>query len=261
MRYGLYYYGYRYYAPELQRWLSRDPLGEWVALNLYNFVLNAPFISIDPFGLLHWTDLIPDFLVDPKVVNFCAGMADYLTFDITNGARTLLKINDPVDPCSGAYKWGSRVGAVVDVGLSGTSLALKQAAKAVTKAEMSAIRTQARRLLAEEIEELEKLGMGELQSHHWLPLKGHPIGVRTPIEKFLKIRWDHTLFPTAGLPECVRNSRWNLRIVNRELHIRLHMRMKTWEMIGYMGFGIANPFYTGFRIQFQSEREAIWRGW
>ena len=25
---GLYYYGYRYYSPELGRWLSRDPLGE-----------------------------------------------------------------------------------------------------------------------------------------------------------------------------------------------------------------------------------------
>src|SRR5205809_5140641 len=25
---GLYYYGYRWYAPNLQRWLNRDPLGE-----------------------------------------------------------------------------------------------------------------------------------------------------------------------------------------------------------------------------------------
>ncbi len=37
---GLYNYGYRYYHPELGRWLSRDPIEEMDGLNLYAFVRN-----------------------------------------------------------------------------------------------------------------------------------------------------------------------------------------------------------------------------
>src|SRR5438876_750926 len=63
---GLYYYGYRFYDPNLQRWLNRDPLGDigfqvvrkhrnstkqrtflkygqfWQGPNLYEFVRNEP---------------------------------------------------------------------------------------------------------------------------------------------------------------------------------------------------------------------------
>ena len=47
---GLVYYGYRYYSPELGRWLRRDPIGERGGLNLYGFVRNAPLRYVDPFG-------------------------------------------------------------------------------------------------------------------------------------------------------------------------------------------------------------------
>ena len=47
---GLYYYGYRFYAPRLGRWLSRDPLAEKGSLNLYNFASNNPVARFDPFG-------------------------------------------------------------------------------------------------------------------------------------------------------------------------------------------------------------------
>jgi RHS repeat-associated protein len=50
---GLYYYGFRYYEPNLQRWLNRDPMGEVSDMNLYRVVFNAPNNSIDPVGL--WT--------------------------------------------------------------------------------------------------------------------------------------------------------------------------------------------------------------
>jgi RHS repeat-associated protein len=50
---GLYYYGYRWYAPNLQRWLNRDPIQEQGGLNLYCFLLNNPSIYIDPYGLKH----------------------------------------------------------------------------------------------------------------------------------------------------------------------------------------------------------------
>ncbi len=47
---GLYNYGYRYYHPQLGRWLSRDPIGEEGG-NLYYFVGNAPLRILDIFGL------------------------------------------------------------------------------------------------------------------------------------------------------------------------------------------------------------------
>ena len=37
---GLYYYGYRFYAPALMRWLNRDPIEEDGGLNLYGFCGN-----------------------------------------------------------------------------------------------------------------------------------------------------------------------------------------------------------------------------
>jgi RHS repeat-associated protein len=47
---GLVYYGYRYYAPELGRWLNRDPVEEEGGLNLYGFVDNNPLYYVDPDG-------------------------------------------------------------------------------------------------------------------------------------------------------------------------------------------------------------------
>ncbi len=38
---GIYYYGYRFYDPNLQRWLNRDPIDELGGINLYEFVRNA----------------------------------------------------------------------------------------------------------------------------------------------------------------------------------------------------------------------------
>jgi RHS repeat-associated protein len=49
---GLYYYGYRFYDPNLQRWLNRDPIGEEGGRNLYVFVRNAPLNVLDPDGKL-----------------------------------------------------------------------------------------------------------------------------------------------------------------------------------------------------------------
>jgi len=55
---GLYYYGYRYYEPNLQRWLNRDPIGEWGGVNLYNYVGNDPVDYVDPFGLEKGAELL-----------------------------------------------------------------------------------------------------------------------------------------------------------------------------------------------------------
>lgn len=48
---GLYYYGFRYYAPWLQRWVSPDPAGDIEGLNVYAMVSNNPVSQTDNFGL------------------------------------------------------------------------------------------------------------------------------------------------------------------------------------------------------------------
>lgn len=48
---GLYYYGYRYYAPWLCRWMSPDPAGTLYGQNLYRMVENRPTTLVDMYGL------------------------------------------------------------------------------------------------------------------------------------------------------------------------------------------------------------------
>lgn len=49
---GLYYYGARYYAPWLCRWVSPDPAGPVDGLNLYLFVRNNPITYKDNGGMV-----------------------------------------------------------------------------------------------------------------------------------------------------------------------------------------------------------------
>jgi RHS repeat-associated protein len=48
---GLYYYGYRFYHPELGRWVSRDPIEEKGGFCLYMFAGNRGTFEFDAFGL------------------------------------------------------------------------------------------------------------------------------------------------------------------------------------------------------------------
>lgn len=48
---GLYYYGYRFYDPNLQSWVNRDPKQERGGKNLYEFAQKTPINDFDPFGL------------------------------------------------------------------------------------------------------------------------------------------------------------------------------------------------------------------
>jgi insecticidal toxin complex protein TccC len=47
---GLYYYGFRYYVPWLQRWLNPDPAGDVDGPNFYRMVRNNPLSYIDEHG-------------------------------------------------------------------------------------------------------------------------------------------------------------------------------------------------------------------
>lgn len=49
---GLYYYGWRYYAPWLSRWINPDPAGDIDGLNYFRFVRNNPCTLIDRLGLV-----------------------------------------------------------------------------------------------------------------------------------------------------------------------------------------------------------------
>ncbi len=48
---GLYYYGYRYYSPELGRWPNRDPIGEKGGFNLFSSFNNSSIQYYDERGL------------------------------------------------------------------------------------------------------------------------------------------------------------------------------------------------------------------
>jgi RHS repeat-associated protein len=47
---GMYYFGYRFYNPAIQRWMNRDPLEERAGLNLYDFTHNRPIWGVDTDG-------------------------------------------------------------------------------------------------------------------------------------------------------------------------------------------------------------------
>lgn len=47
---GLYYHGFRYYAPWLQRWINPDPAGDVDGLNYFIMAMNNPINHIDPDG-------------------------------------------------------------------------------------------------------------------------------------------------------------------------------------------------------------------
>ena len=48
---GLHYNRFRYYHPELGRYLSPDPLGQAASPNLYDYAGQSPTMQIDPLGL------------------------------------------------------------------------------------------------------------------------------------------------------------------------------------------------------------------
>ena len=56
---GLYYYLYRFYDPNLQRWLNRDPIQEWGGINLYGYVYNDSINLFDLFGLTTYVSNTP----------------------------------------------------------------------------------------------------------------------------------------------------------------------------------------------------------
>ncbi len=68
---GLYYYGARYYAPWLQRWVSADPARDVDGLNLYAFVGNNPLRYLDDGGtnkskweIMNYSDFVSELGIE-----------------------------------------------------------------------------------------------------------------------------------------------------------------------------------------------------
>jgi len=73
---GMGYYGYRFYSPELGRWLSRDPVGERGGQNLYAFVSNRPLNRVDLLGQVDLCQKLFSY-TDTRTVGGPTGCSDW----------------------------------------------------------------------------------------------------------------------------------------------------------------------------------------
>ncbi|MCU1738143.1 MULTISPECIES: RHS repeat domain-containing protein [unclassified Pseudomonas] len=76
---GLYYYGFRYYAPWVQRWINPDPAGDIDGLNLYGFVGGNPSTQTDILGLRPPRNADEAFEI---ATNMVAGTIDLLPLEL-----------------------------------------------------------------------------------------------------------------------------------------------------------------------------------
>jgi RHS repeat-associated protein len=106
---GWYYYGYRYYSPELGRWLNRDPVGERGGMNLYGFAANTPIGTVDFIGLAPVCPL-PPLSKDPcpKCCSHCEARGDMRIRDNGTSGKTIrLKVDR-------SYVWPKLYSVFVD---------------------------------------------------------------------------------------------------------------------------------------------------
>ena len=132
---GFYYYGYRFYAPSLQRWLSRDPLGEaghrvlrgactscYSVLsrdaNPYVFCGNGPTLRYDALGLTDDSDCLAA-LQKAMVAAAAAGARCGLIGAATGFAGVLAGLGSGavVGSTSAGPGWGTVAGVCVAGGV------------------------------------------------------------------------------------------------------------------------------------------------
>ncbi|MEX3777520.1 RHS repeat-associated core domain-containing protein [Pseudomonas sp. MYb118] len=84
---GLYHYGYRYYAPWLQRWMSPDPAGLADGINLYAMLVNNPINWVDAEGL-EAVPTVAHFFWGGRHIN-PVSLGNVLTFRMHNPEYTM----------------------------------------------------------------------------------------------------------------------------------------------------------------------------
>jgi len=86
---GYYNYAFRYYSPQLGRFINRDPIEEEGGLNLYAFVGNSPTNGVDYLGL---------WLVDDILPYLCCPETKWVIDEIHRLKLTTYSSNTLVDP-------------------------------------------------------------------------------------------------------------------------------------------------------------------
>jgi RHS repeat-associated protein len=128
---GLHYNHFRYYDPHTGRYTQPDPIGlAGGDINLFAYVGGNPVMYYDFYGLA-----IGDYLppLPQEVVDFSAGAGDAILMGYGGDLRNAMGIDGGVNPCSGAYGYGTAtgVGVVTATGAAGAvrGLAWRAAAR------------------------------------------------------------------------------------------------------------------------------------
>lgn len=115
---GLYYYGARYYAPWLCRWVSADPAGDVDGLNRYAFVGNNPLRYVDAVGSSRSESTVRHY---SEFISATAGHSKHLLLQLHNishqkGIKRNLMANLAVETVKGiaGYEGGLLGAGFVD---------------------------------------------------------------------------------------------------------------------------------------------------
>ncbi|MBI4519150.1 MAG: VCBS repeat-containing protein [Deltaproteobacteria bacterium] len=128
---GLYYYGSRYTAAWIGRWISTDPSNLEDGIDLFQFVRSNPVVLFDPNGEDSWRSKLSwgqrfalwvDDVVGTENIqaaaNASAGFGDVLSFGLTDKAREAMGTNTVVDKSSAAYNYGGAAGVALQTGIA-----------------------------------------------------------------------------------------------------------------------------------------------
>ncbi len=96
---GLAYYGYRYYNPEMGRWVNRDPIGERGGINLYGMVGNDAVNRWDYLGLEIDSSTFPSYdHFSRRFPNLIEGAKSVYISDINNYIEAAIRGNCEAGP-------------------------------------------------------------------------------------------------------------------------------------------------------------------